>query len=315
MDFVCLDERFSTTRRLHRIGLASVDRFKEVRPSERSICGGLRTLGFHKSGESLPLITVITVVFNCVGSIEETILSVVSQSYENVEYVLIDGGSTDGTVEVIKKYERCIDYWVSEPDKGIYDAMNKGINLSNGEWLNFMNAKDVFAERETIQNLAAKYLCGSAKFVYSDVLLRNGPIRFGEVRRHVCDHNSLIIHHQGSVYRKSLHNHYGPYLVASGFTVSDYLFFSLVDRDEYVKSDAPIALFDMTGISSNKKSARQKIIVDYLINQMPLYECLVRLQLLYYPESLERALVTIVRLFRKAFARNQSKLTTEQDRS
>ncbi len=92
----------------------------------------------------LPLITVITVVFNGVKTLEETIKSVINQTYPNVEYIIIDGGSTDGTLDIIKKYEDAIDYWVSEPDKGIYDAMNKGINLATGMWINFMNAGDHF---------------------------------------------------------------------------------------------------------------------------------------------------------------------------
>ncbi|TYB33575.1 MAG: glycosyltransferase [Flexistipes sinusarabici] len=90
----------------------------------------------------LPLISIITVVFNGEEYLEETILSVINQTYPNVEYIIIDGGSTDGTVDIIKKYEHAIDYWVSEPDKGIYDAMNKGIKLLTGEWVNFMNAGD-----------------------------------------------------------------------------------------------------------------------------------------------------------------------------
>lgn len=91
-----------------------------------------------------PLITIVTVVFNGSACLEETILSVISQTYDNVEYIIIDGGSTDGSLEIIRKYEHAISYWVSEKDKGIYDAMNKGIDLANGEWINFLNAGDTF---------------------------------------------------------------------------------------------------------------------------------------------------------------------------
>lgn len=100
-----------------------------------------------------PKISVITVVYNGKNDIESTILSVINQTYYNIEYIIIDGGSTDGTQDVIKKYQDKISFWISEPDIGIYDAMNKGAAIAKGEWLSFMNAGDSFYNEKTIEKV------------------------------------------------------------------------------------------------------------------------------------------------------------------
>lgn len=105
----------------------------------------------------LPLITVITVVYNGDKYLEETILSVINQTYPNVEYIIIDGGSTDGTIDIIKKYEHAIDYWVSEKDKGMYDALNKGFLVSTGRLINFCNSDDLFYSNNVIEHIVIKY--------------------------------------------------------------------------------------------------------------------------------------------------------------
>ena len=98
-------------------------------------------------------VTVVTVTYNAQDYIEQTIQSIISQSYQNIEYIIIDGGSTDKTVDIIKKYEKYITYWVSEPDNGIYDAMNKGIAKASGEWINFMNAGDGFVDEHIVKQV------------------------------------------------------------------------------------------------------------------------------------------------------------------
>ena len=103
--------------------------------------------------KKFPKITIVTISYNIVTYIEKTILSVVNQTYPNIEYIVIDGGSTDGTLDVIKKYSDKITYWVSESDKGIYDAMNKGIDAATGDWINFMNAGDVFYHNNVIDEI------------------------------------------------------------------------------------------------------------------------------------------------------------------
>jgi glycosyltransferase involved in cell wall biosynthesis len=93
---------------------------------------------------SIPKITIITPVLNRVQYIEDTILSVISQGYPDLEYIIIDGGSTDGTLEIIKKYERSVSYWVSEPDSGMYHAIQKGFDRSTGEIMAWLNSDDIY---------------------------------------------------------------------------------------------------------------------------------------------------------------------------
>jgi len=113
----------------------------------------------------LPLISIVTVVFNDRGNLEKTILSVLSQTFSNIEYIIIDGGSTDGTVDIIRRYEDRIARWVSEPDKGLYDAMNKGIGLASGDWINFMNAGDCFFDQDTVSTVA-RHMQDDADLIY-----------------------------------------------------------------------------------------------------------------------------------------------------
>ena len=129
-----IDEKFNTVLLLKK----NKARFYE---------SGLRTEGyFKKSYKNKPLISIITVVFNGEKYIESAIQSVINQNYDNVEYIIIDGGSNDSTVKIIKKYINEIDYVVSERDNGIYDAMNKGITLCNGNIIGILNSDDYYSD-------------------------------------------------------------------------------------------------------------------------------------------------------------------------
>ena len=108
---------------------------------------------------SFPLISVVTVSKNCEDTIEETILSVLNQTYKNVEYIIIDGGSTDSTKSIIRKYESRISKWISESDSGIYNAMNKGASLATGIFIGFLNADDIYfpdSIKELVENYSIK---------------------------------------------------------------------------------------------------------------------------------------------------------------
>ena len=104
----------------------------------------------------LPLVSIITVVFNGEQHLEKTIKSIIGQTYNQIEYIIIDGASKDHTVEIIKKYDSKINYWVSEKDRGIYDAMNKGLNISKGEYVWFINAGDEIYSNDTLKNIFEK---------------------------------------------------------------------------------------------------------------------------------------------------------------
>lgn len=117
-------------------------------------------------------ISVITVCYNAVATIEGTIQSVINQSYDNIEYIVIDGASTDGTVDVIKRYIDHIDYYVSEPDGGIYDAMNKGVKVATGDWINILNSGDFYADKDSLANSLVFDVKG-VDVVYGDSIERN----------------------------------------------------------------------------------------------------------------------------------------------
>jgi glycosyltransferase involved in cell wall biosynthesis len=100
-----------------------------------------------------PQISIITVVLNSEKYIENTILSVINQTYKNIQYIIIDGGSTDKTIDIIKKYENELYYWISEPDKGLYDAMNKGLQKATGDFVWFLNSGDKIYSKDTLTNI------------------------------------------------------------------------------------------------------------------------------------------------------------------
>ncbi len=100
-----------------------------------------------------PNFSIITVTFNAESFLERTILSVLEQTYPRVEYIVVDGASKDGTLAIIERYVKRISRWISEPDKGLYDAMNKGMKMATGDYLCFLNAGDMFYEPETLQKM------------------------------------------------------------------------------------------------------------------------------------------------------------------
>lgn len=120
-------------------------------------------------------ITVVTVAFNAREALETTIRNVAGQDYANLEYIVIDGGSADGSLEVIERHAADITRWVSEPDRGIYDAMNKGVAMATGDYCIFMNAGDTFVAPDTVNTVVAGMERGD-DVVYGDIV-KNGVLK------------------------------------------------------------------------------------------------------------------------------------------
>ena len=152
-----------------------------------------------------PLISIITVIYNDGKKLEETILSILSQTYDNLEFIIIDGSSTDGTIDIIKKYEDKIDYWISEKDSGIFDAMNKGILAAKGDYINFMNAGDFFIRKNLVKEIVDILNSEEIDFLYGDVNVGNNNIITNKIK-----YNTQFIYkticHQGIFAHKKCFN-------------------------------------------------------------------------------------------------------------
>jgi glycosyltransferase involved in cell wall biosynthesis len=128
----------------------------------------------HDSVEEILIkISVVTVAFNAAGTIEDTIRSVASQTYSDVEHIVVDGASTDGTLDVIGRYRKHIARLISEPDQGIYDAMNKGLNLATGEVIGFLNADDVYAGTTVLEKVSANMAKDGLDALFGDAVFVN----------------------------------------------------------------------------------------------------------------------------------------------
>jgi glycosyltransferase involved in cell wall biosynthesis len=114
-------------------------------------------------------VSIITVVFNNRTTLPDTIESVLAQDYPGIEYIIVDGGSTDGTVELIKNYGNAIDIFVSEPDNGLYDAINKGIQLATGEVIGLLHSDDLFYSHDSVSKVAQAFKEREVDSIYADL--------------------------------------------------------------------------------------------------------------------------------------------------
>jgi len=160
-----------------------------------------------------PIISIVTVVYDDAEGLRRTVESVARQTYTDLEYIIIDGGSSDGTVDVIREQENVIDYWLSEPDKGISDAFNKGISQSRGRWINLLNAGDTILESDAIERLVSELPQSNDIRV---VTMYEATPRGGRRPKHRPRNDFSLarrarIPHQASFVRRDVYADYGLY--------------------------------------------------------------------------------------------------------
>lgn len=204
--------------------------------------------------ENRPLISVITVAYNNRFGLEETIKSVINQTFKNFEFIIIDGNSTDGSKELLESYSSQINFWISEPDKGIYNAMNKGIANAKGEYLIFMNSGDRFSSSEILESIAPH-------FNNEDIVYGNAYYELENRKKYEYRIPSRItigsllkepICHQSAFFKKELFDKYGMYdennRIASDWTFMMDLFIHHNISQKYVNEF--ISIFEKIGISN-----------------------------------------------------------------
>ena len=205
-------------------------------------------------------ISVITINYNEKEGLKKTIQSVVGQSYDDIEYIVIDGGSTDGSTAIIDANKEKIHYWVSEPDSGIYNAMNKGIRAATGEYVLFMNSGDCFYENDTVAK-AESLMTGECGIYYGDLIYYNKRKKKHEnwifpnkLSLGFFIENSLP--HQGSFIKRSLFDSISMYNETLKIA-SDWEFFIIaicLEKVSYKHIGIVISEYDFTGISSDPKN-------------------------------------------------------------
>jgi glycosyltransferase involved in cell wall biosynthesis len=210
-------------------------------------------------------ISIVTINLNNFKGLESTLKSVVYQTYKNIEFIVIDGGSIDGSVELLTKYNSKITFWNSEKDKGVYQAMNKGLTLASGEYIIFMNSGDIFYDDDVIYNFTK--LCKGEDLIYGLTIWSHtnmywNPPRGIRLRDTI---NKVLIPHQATFYKLSKIKQIGGYN-ENYKIVSDWIMFVdfIIQGFSYNKIELVVCLSEPAGLSLTNISIIKSEQISYL---------------------------------------------------
>lgn len=199
--------------------------------------------------------SIVTVTYNCEDLIENTMQSVFCQTYAGYEYIIVDGGSTDRTTAIVRQYEKKLSVFISEKDRGIYDAMNKGARLAKGKWILFLNSGDVLADASILEKVARRTAATTSDIVYGDMYLRkNGHLIVREALEPANRHRMYFCHQ--SAFTRTRLMQTIPFDLQFKLA-GDYCFFKQCYlrgyRFEHISE--PWAIYDVSGISTRNRLA------------------------------------------------------------
>ncbi|UQZ76068.1 hypothetical protein C2I17_16740 [Niallia circulans] len=251
-------------------------------------------------------ITIITACFNSEKYIEQTIQSVINQTYDNIEYIIVDGKSKDNTMDIVNKYRDKIDIIVTEEDEGIYDAFNKGVSLANGDYVYFLNSDDYLIGPQVIENVAKHIKLSklkSCKIIYGNILLINEENGFKKIFGQKISienfKNDIMPPHQGVFLKKEVFFEFQgfdlQYNIASDFDLLLKVFEKYEKQSLYI--DEVIAVFRTVGFSSsmdNRDKLREErhSIINKHFNHFPPQPSSIEDSIFYYKKWVEVNLYT-----------------------
>jgi len=233
------------------------------------------------------MISIITVAFNDAKNLDKTIKSVASQTCSNIEYIIIDGDSDDESMDLIKNNKEIITYWCSEPDQGIYDAMNKGLSISTGEYILFLNAGDTFPDTNTLQEVE-KYIEENdfPDFLYGDAFETDleSNLFLRPARKSSHKRIGMFTHHQSMYYKRAVIEKFNMQYDTSFKIAADYKFTCefLEHSVSELYISKPLSVFLQGGLSQLQwaKSMKEQISVKRGILKMPF----LRVYLIYFAQ-------------------------------